>query len=606
MSFRLYTPAFLLALLAMHLTCLQVVHAQWRIPYILPEQQSTRIRQPADLLPAPVPNVPRPPTVRDPRFDAEPRYLTLDQAISISLANSRVVRVLSGVAASSSGRTIYDAAVANTQIDNANAAFDPSLRIDNTFSQNDRAIGAFNPAPPPASLIVGSLTESYNFSMGVSKPTSTGGTFDLAVNSNTNRTRPGPAPLNPAANSTVDLTLRQPLLQGGGFAVNQVPIVLARIDTERSYFQYKNAVQQNVRGVIEAYWSLVQARTNLWAREIQVDQARFAYERAKGRKEAGDASIGDVAQTEVALENFRVSVIDAKASVLQQEAALLNLLGLPPYDPQRPTPTTPPTDEDLMLNWRSMLQLAEQNRPDIIELKLILEADQQRLIQSRNTASPRLDAVALYRWNGLEGVTPSGGNLRSQPGDFADWSVGVNFSVPFGLRRERAGVRQQELIIARDRANLDQGLHAAVHQIALSMRNLDSLYLRYKRLKAVRAAAKVNVQEQLERYREELVLYIVVLQAITDWGNAVSQEAQALTQYNTELANLEFQTGTILESHGVAFYEERFGAIGPCGLFGETRVYPHSNPPTPNSERYPPGQQRGAEEFFDLRDPRLE
>lgn len=572
-----------------------------RIPYILPEQQNTRIRQPSQLCPAPIPNVPRPPTVSVPRFDAPPRYLTLDEAIGIGLRNSRVVRVLSGVTATASGNTIYDVAIANTDIDNQNANFDPTLRLDNTFSQNENVIGTFNAAPPPASLIVGSVTESYNFSMGLTKPTSTGGTFDVGVSSTTNRARPRPNPLDPATNSSIDFTIRQPLLQGGGFAVNQVPIVLARINTERSFFQYKAGVQQHVRGVIDAYWSLVFARTNLWARQKQVDQAKFAYERTLQRKEVGDASAGDVAQTEVALENFRVSLIDAKASVLQQEAALLNILGLPPYDPQRVTPTTPPTDEDLVLDWDQMLQLMEQQRPDIIELKLILEADQQTLLQARNTASPRLDAVALYRWNGLEGIAPGGANLRSRPGEYADWSLGVNFSVPLGLRRERAGLRRQELIIARDRANLQQGLHAAVHQIAVNMRNLDNFYLRYKRLKAVRAAARINFDQQMARYNEQLVQFITVLQAIVDWGNAVSQEAQALSQYNTELANLELQTGTILESHGVAFYEERFGAAGPCGIFGQTRCYPHSNPPAGNSPRYPVGEEP-SEEFFNLRD----
>src|SRR5690606_28426251 len=99
--------------------------------------------------------------------------------------------------------------------------------------------------------------------------------------------------------SFVDLTYTQPLLQGGGFAVNTAPIVIARIDTERSFFQYKDSVQEMVRGVIEAYWNLVQARTEVWAREIQVDTSREAYEREQARMRVGLADLGEVAQARV-------------------------------------------------------------------------------------------------------------------------------------------------------------------------------------------------------------------------------------------------------------------------------------------------------------------
>ena len=93
-----------------------------------------------------------------------------------------------------------------------------------------------------------------------------------------------------------------------------------------------------------------------------------------------------------------------------------------------------------------------------------------------------------------------------------------------------------------------------------------------------------------------------VLLAINDWGNAVRNEAQSLLQYNTELANLERQTGTILETHGIRFYEERFGSIGPLGRMFPDRSYPGGLPPAPNVDRYVPGDE-AAEKSFHLEDP---
>src|SRR5262249_34958676 len=89
--------------------------------------------------------------------------------------------------------------------------------------------------------------------------------------------------------------------------------------------------------------------------------------------------------------------------------------------------------------------------------------------------------------------------------------------------------------------------------------------------------------------------------AITDWGNAMSSEAVALASYNTLLAELEQQTGTILETHGVRFYEERYGSIGPLGRLFPPRSFPESTQATPNYDRYPPGD-RPAENVFDLQD----
>src|SRR5206468_4123051 len=103
-------------------------------------------------------------------------------------------------------------------------------------------------------------------------------------------------------------------------------------------------------------------------------------------------------------------------------------------------------------------------------------------------------------------------------------------------------------------------------------------------------------------FRAGRTIFLNVLQAITDWGNSVSAEAQALAQYNTELAGLERQTGTILETHGIEFYEERFAAIGPFGRLARPRLYPFSMPPGPNSPAYPTSTEP-AENFFNLTSP---
>jgi outer membrane protein TolC len=577
--------------------CAQTAH--W--PF-LPEQRHLNIRRPEQLPHVALPETPPPPTVANPDFNAPAQDLSLDDAIRLGLGNAEVIRVLTGVAAASSGRTIYDTAITNTAIDQERARFDPTVSLDNAWDRFETPLAVPDPGDPTRTLIEGSRTDDYDLNFQLSKTTVTGGTAAVGLTDNLSRFRPGIFSLNPREANSLAMSFTQPLLQGGGRRANLSPIVVARIDTERSFFQMKDSVQTLVRGVIEGYWNLVFARTDLWAREQQTQQAEFAYRQASARAKTENISSAEVAQTRVSLANFRAALISSRATLLQREAALRNLLGLPPYAESRFLPVSPPTDARIPLEWELLVNLAELYRPDLIELKLVLEADRQLLLQARNQALPRVDAVGLYRWNGLEGVMPIGDTVSSPFGSNTDWTLGVNFSVPLGLRQSRAQLRQRELIIARDRANLTQGLHSAIHTVALSRRNIDQFYEQYLAYQETKQAARENLELQMGRYQAGLTEYLNVLQAIVDWGNSVSNEAQALALYNIELAQLELETGTILATHGIHFFEERYGAIGPYGRLCTYECYPRDMRPTGNEPRYPAGTEP-SEEFFDLDDP---
>ena len=144
----------------------------------------------------------------------------------------------------------------------------------------------------------------------------------------------------------------------------------------------------------------------------------------------------------------------------------------------------------------------------------------------------------------------------------------------------------------RDRANLDQGMHSASYDLDQSLRNLAQYYAQYRAFSEARQAAWLNLDFQMADYGAgRSTLYLNVLQAIVDWGNSVNAEAQALANYNTELANLERQTGTILESHGIRMLEEQYCSIGPLGRVFRDRPYPKSSPPGANAGHYPPGTE---------------
>jgi outer membrane protein TolC len=566
---------------------------------ILPEQRTIDYSDPAELPPARVPDSPPPRTVTDPRPETTDWPLSLDDAIRISLERAGIIRVL-GAPAANSGQTIYDTAIVNTTIDQERARFDPVLTQRNQWDRSNVPFAAFDPLNPFESIIASTPSDSYSSQLGVTKTNVLGGQWALTWNAtNTRVTEPG-LPLNPQTPSSVSLSYTQPLLQGAGFNVNMAPIVIARLSTERSYFQYKDAVQEMVRGVIQGYWNLVQARTDLLARRIQLDQSDFALNVAKARVEAKLANKADEAQARVTYNQFHAAVVAAEANVLTQEGALRGILYLPPEDGRRIVPTSVPTSQRLRPDWEKVVRLAEQRRPDIVERKLIVEADRQQLLQARNQALPQLNASAMYRWNGLSGEMPNGEHLATRPGEFTDWTVGVTFSVPLGLRQGRAAVRQQRLLIARDEENVAEVVHEALHDLAATVRDLDAAYEQYLILKDAREAAAINLDYQRAQFKEGRVPFLNVLQAINDFGSVVSSEAAQLLAYNVTLAAVERQTGTILETHGLVFNEERFRAAGPLPC--RDRDYPAALVPSGSPHRYP-DTGKPSEDAFDLKQP---
>ena len=526
----------------------QFTYAQRLVPTLLPEQRTVNVRDPSQLAKYRIRDSVPPPTVSS-KVDLTPAPVSLDDVIRMSLERTDVVRVLVGVTATSSGQTIYDAAITNSTIDQNNAKFDPTLSVSNTVSRLNVPTAIFDPVDPTQALIFGSSSNNFINSTTLAKQNALGGTAGFGFNSTYSQFAPGLSALNPQTATSANINYTQPLLRGRGTGPNLAPIVISRINTELSYFQLKDSIQEMVRSVISAYWSLVAARTDVWSKRQQIEQLEEVVNRVKKRVKIGIDNRANLSQVQVTLANARASLVTSRATMIQQEGVLRNLIGLPPSDESQLIPHTPPTDERFQPDWSQILEIASERRPDLIELKLIIEADEQQLIIARNGALPQLDGVAMYRWNGLDGTMPNGGGYQSGRGAFNDWTLGVNFSVPLGLRQARAQMRQRELIIARDKINLQQGLHNAAHILATNLRSLDQTYEQYLAYREVREAAKTNLDYQMALLRAETGLLINVLQAVSDWGNAISNEASALSTYNTTFATIERQTGTILETH---------------------------------------------------------
>ena len=313
------------------------------------EQRQMRWHQPNKILKFFTDAGPTPVTVATTNPDTPDKFISLDEAIQLALQHSEVIRVLTGVSATSTGNTIYDTAIANAAIDQAVGRFDPVYFANSTYRKTETPFSAPTSVPFFAT-IEGAQTANNQAANGLQKTNRSGGIGQFSFSHNWSRDQTDSNPVfNPSEQSSLELSYTQPLLAGGGRAVNEAPIVIARLDLDRSYFQYKNSVQNLVQSVVAGYWALVASRTNLWAREQQLGLLKFSLDRALARQRTDQNDVTETSQSRVAYANLRASMISAQADVLQREAALRNALGLPPEDGRRLVPSTPPHE----IKWNS-------------------------------------------------------------------------------------------------------------------------------------------------------------------------------------------------------------------------------------------------------------
>jgi len=174
---------------------------------------ASRFRRPAG---------PEPVTVATKDATAEERFLSLNEALRRALENSEVIRVLSGVTATSSGRTIYDTAIAVTPIDIAKAKFDPVFQANSTQRRNETPF--LDPLTP---AIDGLTTAGNDYGVKVTDRNLLGGTAAIGADNRWDSRDIGG--FSSRNQPVMSVSYTQPILAGAGRAANEAPIVAARL-----------------------------------------------------------------------------------------------------------------------------------------------------------------------------------------------------------------------------------------------------------------------------------------------------------------------------------------------------------------------------------------
>ena len=560
--------------------------------------------------------------------------LTLQEVHRHALENSKVMRQLGAAVIAQAGGsgpgtpdflmrnpqgapTIYDPAIAESDprfgVETALAAFDTQLsalmyRTQRNRPNNDTLNSILSPGTISTTQdVIGYFdTDSPTFQAALSKTNAWGGTTSFThqiaysyQTLNNERSR----------NFTSDYVTRvgvewkQPLLQGAGLEFNQIAgpngfpgffqgVTLARVNTDVALATFETNVRNLVSDVENAYWELYFTYRNLDTVQKGLESALQTWQKIRAlydvSAKGGEAE--RLAQAEEQYFVFRASVERALNSMYKAEANLRYMMGIAAADGRLIRPSDEPTTARVAFDWHVIHSESLVRSVELRQQKWSVKKRELELIASKNFLLPTLDAYARYRWLGLGNDLISNSSAAHEEyayaynnmldGNHNEWTLGLEFSMPLGFRKEMGWVRNAQLAIAKERAILQEQELELSHQLSAALRDLEGNYVLCQTNFNRALAARRNVEAVDAAYKTDTVTIDVLLNAQRLLAQAESEYFRSLVDYTKAITQIHFRKGSLLEYNGVVLAE---GPWPAKAYFDATRL----------------ARARGAAHYFD-------
>ena len=482
---------------------------------------------PAEPPPSPVADIVAAPPVVTPYADP----LSLESAIAQALDANFDIRIQ---------RNTTKSTAENEDI--ARAIYDPTLTVSAGTGQS-QGVGVDvngNIVPNPRSRLD---TDSAGVELSQRIPLGTVVTGKSSLSrSDSNHFDSDARRPDPAYDSGISLAISQPLLRGAGTTINNAAIERARLGTKRAQADFAASVFTVVHDVEIAYANLALAREFVGIRAFSLEVRKKLFEENRARRETGVATDLEVLQSEVGVATAARDLLLARQDARDREDELLRLLGHETFENPVGPVTLPPT-EIAPVDLAASLARARTNTPELNSAILSIQQQEIDIRTARNERLPDLNLDASAGYNGTDAnVRGTSSNLWS--GDDYNWSAGLRLSFPWGLRAEKARLRQakagrerEELRLAKTEQDILVSVRNAVRDLETSMENL-----RLSTLAATLSGREFEVEKA--RYDSGLSTFRRVQEAQDDYDQARVAELQAKVNLRTAQANLDRLEGT--------------------------------------------------------------
>jgi outer membrane protein len=489
--------------------------------------------------------------------------LTLNDCVALALKNNTNLQIqrLNPVAATTGVRRAW-------------SQFDPRA----TGYVNRRR----NVVPATTFLTAGAspslFTSELDANAGLRKMLLSGGALALDFTNQRLTTNPSIAsPVVPQYVSTLGLSLNQPLLRDFGWRYALLVVEIAQNTEQAAYYQYEASIANTIAQVEAAYWRYVLA-----IEAVQVQEQSLALAQELQRQNEGKYNVGALPQT---------AVLEAKSQVASREATLIqarnlaviardNLRALINARDQGALalmmikPIDRPTVSDYPIDLERSLRTAFEQRPELIAARLNVHgAGLQRKV-AENQLLPRLNFGGGVGVNGLAGTdarvpnsfAPTPGTIPVNPaitggyghalgllpdGRFYSWSAGATLEVPIDNAQAKADYSRANIDFEQSSLSLRQLQETVTLEIKQAVSNLETDLKSIDATRIARSLAEENLRNQKARYDVGLATTKDLLDYQDQLTQARFREIDALTRYNTDLAEMRRVEGSLLSARNV-------------------------------------------------------
>ena len=375
------------------------------------------------------------------------------------------------------------------------------------------------------------------------------------------------------------MEIRRPLLQGYGVEYNRIAgpgaipgfnqgVLIARVNTDIALAAFEASVRNLVSDVETAYWELYFAYRNLDTAVQGRDSALQTWQKVYALYVVG-AKDGDAAAEAQAREQyflFRSTAEQAQSQLYQTESKLRYMMGIAATDGRLIRPADDPTTAKISFDWSQVQSEAMSRSVEIREARWRVKQRELELIAAKNYLLPRVDLDARYRWLGHGQQADRSGQQQHQrrgvrqPGQRANSRTGTSAStarVPLGFRKQKDGVTNAELALARERAKLRETELEVSHQVAYAIRDMEAnLVLTRDQLQSPaggRSATWRPCRPPIEN--GQIGRINVLLNAQRSLAQAESDYFRSVTNYAKSISQVHYRKGSLLEYNGVYLTE---------------------------------------------------
>lgn len=456
--------------------------------------------------------------------------LTLEQCRALAMENNLELKV-----------QLISPSIAAQRVSEEEAHFEAAFFSNLAYIKTDTPV-ALDPD------LVGSQMDASSMDFGVQVPLRTGGTitFDLADRrTKTNVTYPT---FNPSYDSDATLSISQPLLRGAGTRANTHAIRIAEYERQITDARTKLELIRILASIDRVYWRLYAARRELDVRRQQYDLAEAQLQQARRFVNSGERAPIEVTRAEAGVAECLEAIIVAENNLRDRQRELKRVLNKPALDMQTPTVLIPATEPDPLryeLEKKQLVQIAVENRMEMLELELQIAEDISSIDYMHNQALPLVTMDYTYNISGLGPTEDDSFDLLYDK-RFEDHRFGLQLLVPLGNEAAKSRLRQA-FYQRKQRLASRENRSALIEMEVLNA--IDQLEANWQRILASRQRAILDGRlYQAEKHQFELGLRTTtdVLDAQTKFADAQSSEILALAEYQIAIVDLAYATGTLL------------------------------------------------------------